>query len=341
MSDSLAEICVAIDGGTTNTRARVVRGTTVLSAGWRSVGVRDVAISGSTAPLCRAVADCVSDSVRDAGIGIDEVSLFCASGMLTSNVGLHEVPHVLAPAGRHDLARHVVHASFPGIAPRPICLIPGVKSLPDSATLQNLAQLDIVRGEETETFGVLDAIGRTGPLCVLLPGSHTKLLHLDAQSRITASYTTIAGELMQALAQHTILANSIDWPPIGDPAWPAFEAGDQFAREWGMARGSFAVRLADVLLSSDRQFRTWFFLGLIVGNDWRELMKWQHIAETIPLLVGGREPLRSLYGQLAKAQWRSRVEILDSDIVENASARGAIAIARLSSIDRSMVDRKI
>lgn len=43
-------------------------------------------------------------ALRKAGLGIGQVDLVLASGMITSNVGLCEVPHLPAPAGLRDLA---------------------------------------------------------------------------------------------------------------------------------------------------------------------------------------------------------------------------------------------
>jgi 2-dehydro-3-deoxygalactonokinase len=326
------ELCVAIDGGTTNTRARLLLGSTLLATGTRNVGVRDAAIAGSTEPLHRAVADSVNDALRSAGVAIQDVALLCVSGMLTSNVGLQEVPHVHAPAGVDDLARGVVLCNFPAIAAKPIHFIPGVKTVPVSASLPNLHAMDVLRGEECEVFGILQAIGQGGPLCILLPGSHTKLLHIDSQSRITASYTTMGGELMQALAQHTILASSVTWPPPGEPVWSAVETGAKFAQEWGVARGAFAVRLADIMVGIERHERSWFLVGLIVGNDWTELAKWPLFDKAIPLLIGGREPLRSVLGHLSHLAPTKVLQTLDEPIVDIAAAAGAIRIATRRSV---------
>lgn len=328
MNKTGPKLYLAIDGGTTNTRARLFRGDNFLSAATRTVGVRNVAISGTTEPLRQAVAECVAEAVSRASVRIEDVDLLCASGMLTSNVGLHEVPHVQAPAGLDHLARHVVAVTIPEIAPQSIHFVPGVKTVAAPATPENLANLDILRGEESETFGILETTKRAGPLCILLPGSHTKLLHIDEHSRITASYTTIGGELMQAMAERTILASSIDWPPAGSPVWPSVEAGAKFAGDWGLARGAFAVRLADVLVGMDRADRTWWFVGLVVGSDWSELQRWRFCTAGIPLVIGGREPLRSVYGRFATPAWSGHVEILEESVVELASARGAIAIAQ-------------
>src|SRR5262245_46060960 len=92
------KLCVAIDNGTTNTRARLLLGSTLLTTGTRNVNMRDATITKSTKPLHRAVTNSINDALRSVDVAIQDVALFCVSGMLTSNVGLHEVPHVHAPA---------------------------------------------------------------------------------------------------------------------------------------------------------------------------------------------------------------------------------------------------
>jgi len=327
MAAASNKLYLTIDGGTTNTRARLFRDESLLAAASRTVGVRNVAIGGSNESLRQAVAECADEAARTAGIRIEDLDIICASGMLTSNVGLCEVPHVPAPAGLEDLARHVVYVNFPEIAPQPIRLIPGIKTTPLPATIENLGQLDILRGEESEAIGILRSTDQAGPICILLPGSHTKLLHIDDRSRITASYTTIGGELMQALAERTILASSVQWPPPGEPNWPAVESGAQFSRTWGLARAGFAVRLTDVIVGMETAERTWFFVGVVAGSDWGDLSRWHYSTGSTPLLVGGREPLRSVYGRLAAWAWSGPVNVLDESVANLASARGAIAIA--------------
>ena len=339
MTKNSDEVALAIDGGTTNTRARLLRGDVLVATASRPVGVRNVAMSGSKAPLIQAVAECVAEVVQTAGISVRDISLAAASGMITSNVGLCEVPHVLAPAGIDDLARHVIAARFPEIGDLEIRMIPGIKTLPEtasqSASVESLAHTDILRGEECETFGILSATDRRSPLCLLLPGSHTKLVHVDTANRITASFTTVAGELMQALAERTILASSIDWPATGPPDWPAIETGGACARESGLLRGGFAIRLLDVIAGTERSFRTWFFVGLVVAADIGDLQRWPRLVPEVPLLVGGREPLRSVYSFLLRSVWAGAIDVLTDDAVELSTARGAAAIARRSQSGES------
>src|SRR3954447_22193612 len=99
---------VALDGGTTNTRARSIeiKSCRIIATARRSVGVRDVVFSGGMRPLDFAVREVVEDVCRGAGGG--RPSVIVAAGMLSSEVGLVTVPHVLAPAGVAELARGAV-----------------------------------------------------------------------------------------------------------------------------------------------------------------------------------------------------------------------------------------
>jgi 2-dehydro-3-deoxygalactonokinase len=248
--------------------------------------------------------------------------------MLTANIGLHEVAHVHAPAGIDELAHHVQVARVAGIDSPPISFIPGIKTVPPQLALDRLHELDMLRGEESESFGILKLAALCGPLHILLPGSHTKLVRVDEQNRISYSYTTLAGELMQAMAERTVLANSIDWPPDGAPRVSALEAGARFVRAWGLLRGGFAVRLADVILGLDRCARTWFFVGLVVASDLGDLARWLQEPRASVICVGGREPLRSAYGHLLHSEWQVSAHVLDEPTVANAPSCGALAIAR-------------
>src|SRR2546423_2225518 len=50
-----------------------------------------------------------------------------AAGMLTSQLGLLEAPHVLAPAGVGKLAEHVRMKSFARLRPLPFFSVPGAR----------------------------------------------------------------------------------------------------------------------------------------------------------------------------------------------------------------------
>src|SRR5262249_35219684 len=148
-SRNIAEMgTIALDGGTTNTRARLMKGGRVLATARRAVGVRDtvlgdpqasppaevVAAAGPAPPgrVGQAVRAVVEEVGRDLGAGTGPVAaagrveFLIAAGMLSAEVGLLAVPHVLAPAGLDDLSRAVVAVTIPEIADLPIYVVPGI-----------------------------------------------------------------------------------------------------------------------------------------------------------------------------------------------------------------------
>ena len=201
---------LTIDTGTTNTRVTVWRDDVALCQAARQVGVRDTAITGNRTTLQRGVQDTIDAALQKAGFGMGQVDLVLASGMITSNVGLHEVPHLMAPAGLRDLAAGMVQASIPEVCAQPIWFVPGVRNPVDNLGLHNIESMDMMRGEEVETMGLVSRLGITEPAVIVLPGSHSKFVHLDANQRITGCVTTLAGELLHVITHNTILADALD-----------------------------------------------------------------------------------------------------------------------------------
>ena len=84
-----------------------------------------------------------------------------------------------------------------------------------------------MRGEETQVFGVLAAMGGSGLAC--LPGSHSKWARVE-DGRIVGFTTHMTGEAFAALRGHTILGRMMrDGPSDGAP----FDAGRRAVRRCG------------------------------------------------------------------------------------------------------------
>src|SRR5690606_18415736 len=100
-------VYAVVDSGTTTTRLRVWRGGTVTWSGSRAAGAKDTAVDGNTAKVEAALAELLEESEAD-------LEAIVCSGMITSNMGLFELPHLPAPAGLDDLARGVKQHVFDG-----------------------------------------------------------------------------------------------------------------------------------------------------------------------------------------------------------------------------------
>jgi 2-dehydro-3-deoxygalactonokinase len=140
-----------------------------------------------------------------------------ASGMVGSRHGWREAAYVKCPAGPRDVAVHLMQVEADG---RRVHLAAGL-SYADEA-----GQPDVMRGEETEIFGVADA----GARLIVLPGSHSKWAKIDGD-RVVAFKTFVTGELFAALRDHTVAGAFAKAAPAKSP-------GEAFAL--GVGRGAAA-----------------------------------------------------------------------------------------------------
>jgi 2-dehydro-3-deoxygalactonokinase len=340
---------IALDGGTTNTRARLVHRGQIVATARRPVGVRDAVVGdrlvtpGPAAhPLAQAVREAIAEVSGPGGLAVtDELAeapsrpgVVVAAGMLCAEVGLTTVPHVLAPAGPEELAAAAVVRSIPEASHAPILFVPGVRTAPAEGPDGWMAA-DVMRGEECETLGALSLLARRGEvdvgdgpgLAFVWPGSHTKLVEVDARGRIARSHTSLAGELLQAVARHTLLAASLPavLPDVLDPG--AAEAGARAAVGHGLGRAAFLVRLAALGKVMGPAERASFWVGAVVADDVDTLVRHPILGAPRPVWVGGREPLRSQYATRLALRMAGRVASLGDEVAEAASAVGALEVA--------------
>ena len=83
-----------------------------------------------------------------------------------------------------------------------VVIVPGVKTEGET-----IADADMMRGEETELIGLMEHLESAA--VYVLPGSHSKLIHVDGAGRIVDFTTMLTGEMIAALSQNTILKDAI------------------------------------------------------------------------------------------------------------------------------------
>ncbi|MBP2299858.1 2-dehydro-3-deoxygalactonokinase [Azospirillum picis] len=320
-----------IDTGTTNTRVIVWKDEAVLAEAGRPVGVRDTAITGSTETLKGGVRDAIAEALAAAGVTDTGQVLFLASGMITANVGLCEIPHLPAPAGKAELAAAMRSARLPDVVDQPIWFIPGIKSHDGPITLESCAAMDIMRGEETEAVGILHALDLRGPAILVLPGSHTKFVRIDEQGRIAGSVTTISGELLDVLTKNTLIASSLNHSFADHVVPEALLRGAEYGRTLSLGRSAFLIRLLDLFGDADLAARTNFLLGAVLSSDIMALKNSPSLAlqPDMRIIIGGKQILRDAFDLLLHADsgFTGGIEAVP-DGLKSAAALGAREIAR-------------
>lgn len=289
---------ICVDTGTTNTRVWLTEGGKVLAQARASVGVRDTARDGSPTRLHTTLRNLLAEVI--AGQPFPRAVL--AAGMITSPLGLAEVPHVAAPASVQDLIGNTQRHAFPQITDLPVFLVPGVRSGPLQCNAETIGTADVMRGEETLCIG-LTALGLLPPRSTLLNlGSHWKLIRLDEHARIAASSTSLSGELIHTTQTQTILASAVPpgKPEIVDEYW--LQAGMREQRAAGVARALFCVRLLEQRSVASPEQRMAFLLGVYLAADLDAMLRQGFLQPGQPVVLTGG-------GAVAKA-WQGALRAL-------------------------------
>ncbi len=328
----MAGYIITIDTGTTNTRVFLWDEARQLAAFANSgTGVKTSAVDGGNTRLKEAVRDCLQRVLSQAGTDYDSVKMIIASGMITSNVGLVEIPHCKAPAGIKELASALAEVNLPDICPLPVFFVPGVKNNVDP-DIENFESMDIMRGEETESMALLEDLPEGRARLLILPGSHMKFVMTDDKKRITGSLTTISGELLEAVTRDTIIADSVNAqlvdPSDYDRDWVL--RGAATAKRCGLGRACFTARILSQFVEKDVQHLANFILGAVLAGDVRALLNTSAISPDADteVIVAGKEPLRRA---ISDVLWNEGcfqdVTVADPDGAIPLSARGAFLIA--------------
>lgn len=310
-----------IDSGTSRTRARLWAGGEVRWTRERTVGARDTAMDGHNRKLQVAVSELLGELV--AATGAEPEAAVC-SGMITSNNGLLEVPHLIAPASPEQIARGLVRRELPAIASLPFLFVPGVKTLPGPGDPLGLAEGDVLRGEEAETIGLRELTRLEGPLALVHFGSHHKVVEVAGDGTILRSRTAITGELLAAVSEHTILRSSLEGALPARPDAAMWRAGLALARAHGLGRALFLVRVGEQIGGRSKAEMTAFLLGALLALDLPLLEDARRSGARVVLYGGGAFP--GLLQEALEEEGWSGVQLIGSEQADLAAVIGAVRL---------------
>ena len=185
-----------------------------------------------------------------------------ASGMVGSRHGWREAAYVKCPAGPPDVAKRLTEVEADG---RRVMLAPGLSYLDESG------QPDVIRGEETEIFGIADS----GARLIVLPGSHSKWAKVEGE-RVAAFRTFVTGELFAALRDHTVAGAFARTAPAKSSG-QAFALGVQRGAAAAACRGRsgllgllFGARSLPLMGSLPEDDAGEYLSGLLIGAEIEE-----------------------------------------------------------------------
>jgi 2-dehydro-3-deoxygalactonokinase len=336
-----------IDCGTTNTRVYIVdENGTVLKRASKKIGVRETAISGNNKALKEGIREVFYQALDEAGIKESEVSCILSSGMITSELGLIEIPHIWAPCNINALAENITPYHDEEVFPPsiPFYFIRGIKNPfdPKTITMEQVGTLDFMRGEEVQIAGLLENPEVKLPCIVMILSSHTKFAAIDEKHNILGSVTTLSGQLYEAILAETFVGKSVrNEDDFDDSDYFNPVVVDDAAREIkksGFLRGLMYVRFLDTLVHSPWFDRKLFAEALLAAEDMEALHQVKELtglSSSSFILVGKTRRCR-IYEHLLKQAINDpslKVTIIDNeDEIDQLSIRGVISLAKKAKV---------
>lgn len=237
------------------------------------------------------------------------------SGMASSSIGMFEIPYTRLPVNLAWPEPNTHYLNATSYFPHEVVLISGVMS-----------EYDVMRGEETQLFGLSDMLNLTDRESILIfPGTHSKHMQIS-QNRLVDFQTYMTGEIYNILCSHSILKNSIETMGEWDFSAAdvdAFQMGVQDADTEGILKGLFRVRTNQLFKKLGKKENTFYLSGLLIGSELKHLLT----ENDVQFILCSGNNLSELYKlALGELQLSDRMITVSADEVDRATIAGQIKI---------------
>ncbi|MEO9476577.1 MAG: 2-dehydro-3-deoxygalactonokinase [Cyclobacteriaceae bacterium] len=178
------------------------------------------------------------------------VPLVC-TGMLSSTLGLKELPYAVMPFPRsgEDLVTEEINLGNG----RELLLVSGARS-----------ELGFMRGEEVQAIGLSEKLGSEGIL--ILPGTHSKHVSFD-QEYFTEVKNFMTGELFNVLVRHSILSTAAQECSWDDNYRNTFLSGVSRGINEGLGSQLLTTRAKQMFKGQSTGQGYFYLSGLIIGDE--------------------------------------------------------------------------
>lgn len=303
---------ITIDGGTTNTRITLAENKTAKDIIKLAIGAR--ANMENPELFKGELKSAISNILERNNLKEDDVQKILASGMITSEFGLLNLSHIVAPAGLKELHDGMVEIVLSEISNIPFVFIRGVKT-----SAKSFESTDMMRGEETELAGILNPDYEN---CVyVLPGSHSKIIKTDEEGRIKEFSTMLTGEMIASLSQNTILKDAVDLAN-SETDNEYLLKGYEYCENSGINKALFKTRILKNIYDCNKNQTYSFFIGAVLFGEISEIIK--DNCKTV--VLGGKSQIKNAMAEILKCKSGKRIISLSETEVANSTVIGAIRI---------------
>ena len=300
---------ITIDSGTTNTRVSLVTGGRIVDSRKFNVGAKKGMENGQL--LRDALRGGIVDILQANEITEEQIECILASGMITSEFGLINLPHITAPAGAKELHESLYRCSLQEISKLPFVFVRGIKTTGDA-----LETVDMMRGEETELLGSFEGAGM-----YILPGSHSKIIEVDELGRVVRFKTMLTGEMIAALSQNTILKDAVELRDFAvDEEFLLM--GYEYARNHGLNEALFKVRILKNLFGKSPEQIYNFYMGVVLCDEIGQILA----GDPVKIVIGGKKQIKAFMACLLSKLTDTEVVLIKDERAEFATAYGMIRV---------------
>ena len=307
-----APALISVDWGTTSMRCALLndKGSAIEHRG-AGPGIMRVSDGDFPGALTAAIGDWRS---KDPSLTV------IMSGMIGSRQGWVEAPYLPCPATISEIAR--------GIIPIDTVVLGRIHLIPGLAIDQPGQNPDVMRGEETQIVGALQA-DTDGTRIFVLPGTHSKWATTN-NGAITGFATYMTGEVFAALRHHTILGRLM---PQGETPF------DPAAFDRGVAEGItdgppdallhrlFSTRTLGLFDRLPAAALESYLSGLLIGAEITAATQHGEAAPNTAITIIGNDMLSERYLRATTALHRM-AHLAPTD----CAARGHLALARAAKL---------
>lgn len=301
---------ITVDSGTTNTRISLIIDGAIVDT--LKFGVPLSGNETRKERLSQQLKNGIADILKRNQKSAKDVLRILASGMITSEIGLIELEHINSPCGIEELAENIYETTIDEISEIPFAFIRGVKYVFGN-------NIDMMRGEETEIYGISD--GPKENTLYVLPGSHSKLIYVDNNNRIAEFSTELTGEMINVIANNTILSSAVDLNQSAEDA-EYLQKGYLASKEHGINAALFKVRSLNKFFNVSSVQLLSFFIGIMLSSEIENIIK----SSANRIVIGGKSQLKEPTALLLKMNSSKQIEKVSNELATNATVYGAVRI---------------
>ena len=301
---------ITVDSGTTNTRVSLVKDSVIVDVLKFKVAHSDTKTRSEM--LAEQLKAGIEEILLRNKKSACDISRIICCGMITSDIGLIKLDHIPSPCGLYELSQNLYETQIKEISSIPFVFVRGVKEISGD-------HIDMMRGEETEIYGINEQPEANS--MYVLPGSHSKLICIDEEHRISHFSTALTGEMISAIACGTILKNVINLNQSADDN-EYLQKGYIFSKEHGISEALFKVRSLKMFLNCNESQVFSFYIGAILAPEIDGIIK----SAATKIFVGGKAELKDPTVTLLRLNSDKNVQTISAEIAENATAYGCIRI---------------